>query len=547
MRRYGEYRGRIAYGVALLGVPALVAAAGLWSGGLRAATPSSDPATMWLAAANGRLVRANALVAEGPAQIVDSLSFPAADGMRLLPVPGGVVVSAADGTVTRLNARDRVAVTAPAGDGVVAADGERLYRVPANDLVVLDAGTLAPAATHRLGRVTGWATAPGALFVAADGDLTRVDATGATRVRGLGATAPLLAGTSDGVAGFNSDNGEIFLVRGTEPTVAATISSGPADAFAAAPDGRGFALLRGRELIVVSGGDQFRQVLTFDPGPPAVDGDLVHLPDPAAGTVHRFVIGGGLREEKPLEFGAPGRLDVDVHRSGSFLWLDDVGGRIAWAVHDGQARRIVKSAAPAATSNPPPSPSVTPLRSSPPPPSPTSTTTPPPAASEPARSPRPSTTGSRSTSRSPSPSPSRSPKPSPSPSGTEDPLEDCDGELTALFVDDQDSTGKRPRITVTICEEASGTDEYWIVSHSQDDWFAKTEIDGAGTYPVRLLNGSGEPGEPRDFAIVAGRTQGGRDWLRDNLTADKNGENGFPRHALHDGVEIISNTFSTTS
>jgi hypothetical protein len=550
MRRYMRYwrQGPVTYGSVLVGVPALLAAAALWSGGSPVAAPSSDPATMWLPAANGRLVRANALVAVESAQIVDCVPLPVASaGVRLVNVPGGVVAAAGDGALTRVDTTTRAVVTAPADSGTVVGDGERLYRVPPEGLVMLDAGSLEPTATHRLGRIAGWATAPGALYVAtADGAVSRVDGNGVDGVRSAGAAPPRLAGTADGVAGFDGDHGEIFRIRGGRQWTVAHTASGTADAFAATPDARRFALLRGRELTVITDGAETRLSLTFDPGPPVLDGDVVYLPDRAAGTVHLVRVDAGFHEQKALSFGAPGRLDLDVRRNHQFLWLDDVRGRFAWAVHDGHPQRIAKYAAPRAAV-PPPSPSAT-VRTPPP-------HTRPPRTTPPTRTTEPSATAT--TTRTPSPSksakprPSRSPsrpaKPSPSPSASKDPLKRCDGKPTLLSVADASHTGKHPRITVTICEKASGREQYWIVSHSAGAWFAKEEIDSERTYTVDLLNGSGETGEDRDFVIVAGRTGAGRDWLRRNRAADTADDAGFPRDGLPDGVETISDPVSTTS
>jgi hypothetical protein len=114
-------------------------------------------------------------------------------------------------------------------------------------------------------------------------------------------------------------------------------------------------------------------------------------------------------------------------------------------------------------------------------------------------------------------------------------------------VHDRNSTGPRPRIAVTICERASGDDEYWIVSLSGGQWFAKREVTRSRTYTVELLHGSGRPGQDRDFLIVAGRTSSGRSWLRDNLAADVAGDATFARNDLAGGIEIVSDQVSTTS
>jgi len=90
-------------------------------------------------------------------------------------------------------------------------------------------------------------------------------------------------------------------------------------------------------------------------------------------------------------------------------------------------------------------------------------------------------------------------------------------------------------------------DEYWIVSLSQGLYFAKTDVSGEGTYPVELLNGSGAPGQRRDFMIVAARTGSARDWLRDNRSADRAGDGTFIRHELPGGIKPVSALVPTTS
>ena len=104
-------------------------------------------------------------------------------------------------------------------------------------------------------------------------------------------------------------------------------------------------------------------------------------------------------------------------------------------------------------------------------------------------------------------------------------------------------------MNVRVCVAAPGNDEYWIVSVSGGNWFAKLEISGRvseGPYRVRLLNGSGEPGQDRDFVVVAGRTGFARDWLRQNLAADETGEQ-FDREDLPAGAETVSERVATTS
>lgn len=556
-RRHGRLwrRGQVASGAVLLGVPALILATALWNGDSRAASPSSDPATMWLAG-NGRLVQANALVGTPPAQIVDTVPIPGTPvGGHLLAGPGSVVMVGDDGALTRVDIRSRRAVTvsAPAG-GAVAGDGQRLYRVREDQVVVLDPQNLSETSSYRLDSVVSWATAPGALYVSSTGGgVKRVDGRGVSTVRDGEGRPPLLAGVSDGVAGYDQDRGEIFVIHGDRRTTAGQVSDVQAKKFTATPDGRSFALVTDKDLTVVANHRRFSRSLPSSAGDDVVlDGDVVYLPDRAGGQVRRFRVGEGLPEEDPLRFGTPGRLRVDTHRNRQFLWFDDVLGRFAWAIHDGRPRRIEKYAAVRArptappSTTPPPVPSTAPP-SSPPPPARTHQTVPP-TSPEPARSTR-SAQPSRSPVRSarPSASPSKSGKPSGSPTPSEDPLARCDGEQATLSVADRESTGDRPRIRVTVCAKPSDGDEYWIVSNSGGQWFAKREVHGTGSYTVSLLHGSGEPGQHRDFSVVAARTAGARDWLHRNLAADEGGDDTFARDDLHSGVEIISDSVSSTS
>jgi hypothetical protein len=100
---------------------------------------------------------------------------------------------------------------------------------------------------------------------------------------------------------------------------------------------------------------------------------------------------------------------------------------------------------------------------------------------------------------------------------------------------------------VNLCVPPGDGDEYWIVSLSQGLYFAKTIVLGEGNYEVRLLNGSGAPGQTRDFMIVAARTGSARDWLQDNLSADEARDGAFDRQSLPDGIETISARVPTTS
>ncbi|WP_433364715.1 hypothetical protein ACQPZX_34465 [Actinoplanes sp. CA-142083] len=539
-------RGRIAYAGVLLGVPVLLATAVFAGGRTPAVAPSPESATMWLASADGRLVRANALVDTPSAQIVAQLSFPAArSGVRLVSAANHLVAATADGSLTPVDTRTLRAGTASAAlGGTVTVGGAQLFRVRDQAVDLIDAATLRPTATRPVASIVSWAAAPGALYAAtAGGAVTRVDADDSEQVRQPGGDAPLLTGIADGVAGY--DGHSIFVVRGTAAKTVVHDVPGTARGFGASPDGHSFALVSGQELVVVAFGKQFRRALPFAAGSPVIEGGVVHLPDPRAGVVRRFRVGEGLAEESALEFGHP-NLTLDVHRNRQFLWFDDIRGPAAWAVHDGQTHKIVKYAAPQprrTTAAPSPSP----ISSSPSPsPWPSISRSP---TSSPSVSPSPSASPSRSPSRSRSPSPSRSPSRSPSgsPSPSEDPLERCGGQPTALRVRQQNSTGENPRIDVDICERATGGDEYWIVSHSSGQWFAKTEIHGEGRYTVHLLHGSGTAGQQRDFVIVAGRTSSGRTWLRENLAADLADDASFPRDDLAAGVETVSEAVASTS
>jgi hypothetical protein len=116
-----------------------------------------------------------------------------------------------------------------------------------------------------------------------------------------------------------------------------------------------------------------------------------------------------------------------------------------------------------------------------------------------------------------------------------------------LSVFDKDSTGPDPRVDVHVCVPASDGDEYWIVTHADVGWFAKTQISGTGSYTVRLLHGSGAEGQHRDFVLVAARTSDARDWLRANKAADAADDDSFSRDDLPNGVEWISDRVSSTS
>ena len=100
---------------------------------------------------------------------------------------------------------------------------------------------------------------------------------------------------------------------------------------------------------------------------------------------------------------------------------------------------------------------------------------------------------------------------------------------------------------VTLCVPPGEGDEYWIVSQSQGLYFAKIIVPDDGNYEVKLLNGSGFPGQTRDFMIVAARTGSARDWLRDNRSADEAGDGTFSRHELPDGITTVSARVPTTS
>jgi hypothetical protein len=491
----------------LLGVPVLLAATVWFGGRAPAVTPSADPATMWLAAPTGRLVRANGLVGSSPAQIVESVDFAAARaGVRLLPTAHALVVVAADGALISVDPRTRrVTATAPAAGPRVETDGAQIFRVRGDDVTVLDPATLRPLAVHRLGGVTARAAVPGALFVTtASGDIRRV-------------TYP-----SDDVA-----------------TVANLGPVRPA-AFAAAPDGRSFALLDGRQLRVITDGREARQDLAFAPGETLVlDGGVAYVGDPAAGSIHRFRAGAALAEEPALAVGRSMRLDV--HRNRQFVWFDDVRGPVAWAVHEGQPRKIdkfrVRRPAPAPSTSPPPA--------SPPPTSPPPTSPPPPPSKERFR---PTPPLKKPQTKKPltkkDPPPARKPEPSPSPTG--DPLARCGGRPTAVRVSNPANPGTHPKVTVTVCEKATGGAQYWIMSRTEGLWYAKLRIATSGTYTVELLHGAGADGEQRDFLIVAGRTADARTWLTANHLADVK-DREFTRDSLPDGIDEVSDRVPTES
>lgn len=100
---------------------------------------------------------------------------------------------------------------------------------------------------------------------------------------------------------------------------------------------------------------------------------------------------------------------------------------------------------------------------------------------------------------------------------------------------------------MSICEEAPGRDQYWIVSHNSDgNWFAKERVDGERRYTVELRNGSGTRGEQRSFLIVAARSATARRSLRDNLQADID-QTPFDRTRLPEGTDFVSDAVPTTS
>jgi hypothetical protein len=500
---------------------ALLLVATVWFGGRApAATPSAEPATMWLAASTGRLVRANGLVESSPAQIVESLDFAAARaGVRLLPTAHALVVVAADGALTSVDIRTRrVTATASAAGAAVETDGERIFRVRGDDVTVLDPGSLRELTTQHLAAVAGRSAVPGALFVATtSGAVLRVTypSEEATTVAQLGPIA---------ITAFAAaPDGKSFA------------------AFAAAPDGTSFAVLDGRELRVQTGGRVLRQELAFAPGQTlALDQEAAYVDDPRAGVVHRFRVAAGLTEESALVFNPSMRLDV--HRNRQFVWFDDVRGPVSWAVHEGRPRKIskfrVRPPAPAPTTPPTTPPPTTPPPSGPPSPPPTTPPTTPTKTPTPKKKQHPKPAPKK-------PTPKKSKSPSPSPTG--DPLERCGGRPTALKVHKPQATGSHPKITVTVCERAAPGSQYWIMSLSEGQWFAKRKFTVGDTYVVELLNGSGAPGEHRDFVIVAARTGSARDWLNRNHRADLRDDPEFSRDDLPDDIDEVSEPVPTTS
>ena len=548
--------GHVTYGGVLLGVPALLAAAVLWSGSSSRPAQAFDPATMWLVSSGGHLVRANGLVDSAATQIIDRLRVDDHRDARLMNPAGTLVVTSAGGGLTAIDGRThRRLGSAAAGAVSTVTDGTRLYRIGADTVDLLAPAGLAVLGTHRTGGpVSRWATSSQALYVTArDGSMTRIDGTGSSPVEGEAGPAPLLAGVADGVAAYDAGRGTISLVDGTSAEIVRRTPAIGATVFGAAPHGRSFAVVGGRELLVSTPDGEFRQRLTFDPGAtdaPVLAGDRVYLTDPAAGRVHGFRLTDGLPEVVTLDFRAAGTMVIDVHRNREFVWFDDVRGRVAYAVRGGTAREVIKYAARPARTVPP-----TPRRSPASSPPPTQQTRPPsrPPRPAPSRTVRPSPSPSPDKSRKPSKSPASSKPPSRTPSRSASPSVDprarCDGNETRLTVENRTQTGDRPRMNVRVCVAAPGNDEYWIVSVSGGNWFAKLEISGRvseGPYRVRLLNGSGEPGQDRDFVVVAGRTGFARNWLRQNLAADETGEQ-FDREDLPAGAETVSERVATTS
>ncbi|WP_433830809.1 hypothetical protein ACQP2E_11835 [Actinoplanes sp. CA-015351] len=581
MNNYSKYLrgGHVTTIGVLVSVPLLLAAAVLWSGKPPPALPVYEAATMWLVSPAGQLVHANGLVAAPGAQIIDAVEFPAArSGAQVMRAAGALVAASSGSQVSLIDTRTHQTVgSRRIAASELASDGSRIYRIGDNDVTVLDSERLAPAAVHRIA-ARKWSTSEDALYLLRyDGGVVRINEDGAefAGTTDGGATA-LLDRLPDGVAAYDPGSGIVSLIRGISSAGAIHALAG-GSAFGASPDGRSVAVVTGRTLHVTTPHGDFESQLGFAPGtdPPVILGRSVYLADPDAGRIQVFRTLPGLPRGVQLDFGSSGRIRLVTHRGRDSIWFDDVSGRVAFAIHGGQARKIEKYAArpdrptpprtstttrPTATARPGTEPPVESPRgtsrasrpttlpaSNPPPstssrPSPAVSRTPSPANSR-SVSPSPSST----TSRAPSPSASRTPSRSPSPLPSTDPREDCGGRETALEVRDASSTGPRPRIEVTVCEPASGGDEYWIVSRNDEGlWFAKQLIDERRIYRIQLRHGSGEPGQTREFLIVAGRSSGARSWLQRNLEADI-GDQPFDRADLPGGTDIVSAGVSSTS
>jgi hypothetical protein len=516
--RHFQYlnRASVRYGALVIAVPVALVVTALFGVPVSRPTPAAEGATMWLASANGTLVRANALVDRPAAQIVESMPYDAArDGVRLLPVAGGLVAVAPDRRLSRVNTRTREIVkrgTAPSA--TVLTDGVWLYSVGDGTVTVLDPDSLAPVGTHPVRGITGWTAGPDGLYVSTSaGAVMRVKESGPTRMRDAGGSPVLLPRTDT-----------------------------PPLAFDITPDGRSLAVVTATELLVNSPTGNHRRRLTGAPDAVIVTNEHVYTTDPAAGVVHRFRTATGLPEQSPaLDFGGPGQAILDIHRTDSFVWFDDVHGPSAFAVHRGTAREILKyprgPAPPPETLSPTPPPTI------------------PPSPSTPTASP----TTTRPPSPQPTPSKPSSPGPPSGPPGTPsthtspptDPRLPCDGDETLLTVHNPQSTGPNPRIHVRVCVAAPGNTEYWILAISADGrWYAKRRINGTvseNTYTVDLLHGSGAPGNHRQFLIVAGRTGSARQWLHANRAADLAGDGDFPRDAPPAGIDEVSDRTATTS
>ncbi|AEV83583.1 Polycystic kidney disease protein 1-like 3 [Actinoplanes sp. SE50] len=540
-------RAQVTPAALIAALPVVLGAAVFVHGPAARPVPVTESATMWLASARGALVRANGLVSRPAEQIIDTVPYaPAAHGVHLsAEVPGAVFATTA-GQVSRVDVRagraERVA-----GDPVIAA-GPDVYQVGADTVTRLDPATLRPTGSWTLGRTVAVAAGPDAAYVATSAGLSRVDATGVSPVADEHAGGPVLMdGVADGVAVYHPERGGITVVRGRSAATAGTLTPGPATTFAAAPDGRAFAVVAGREVRVWAAGRPWSAPLAFTPGTGALADGRLYLADPAAGRVHVLGLSAGLPEQDVLDFHAPGRMELDVHRRDGFLWLDDVRGPEAYVIREGHARQIVKYVTPSA----PPTSRSAAATTAPPP-----TTTPPtkpPRSPDPPRPSRSRHDPKPSASTHPSRRPATPSRPSTSPAThpstqTPDPRAKCGGHDASITVDDADRTGPDPRVTVRVCVKAGG-DQYWIVTRSEGKWYAKRPVSGAvgrQSYVVHLLHGSGTPGQHRQFSVVAARSPEARQALAANRDADIQNAD-YPRDELPSGVDKISAPCESTS
>lgn len=539
-----------AYAVCLvLAVPALAGTAVLWGGSPTRSAVAFDAATAWLSSPEGFVVKANGLVHGSSGQIIESVPVPlTSSGARLLPLPNKLVAAQVDGgRSTTVDTVDHtVGTIAETGTNTLVSDGTRLYRISSDTVEVVDPDGLSPGTSYPTGRIAHWAATTGALYIGDDtGSLQRIDQDGMSTVD---ADAPghaiSLTAIDGGAAAWDAASGTVTVIEGTRTRK--TIhrnelrSTDAAATFGADPDGSTFAVRDANTVTVLRGNDIYNRDLPAASAAdlaPVLAEDRLYLPEPAHRTVLVLTVTPGLPNAASLEFtarGSTGDAYFDTHRTGSFLWFDDVRGPVAYAIHQSQATKIVKYAIRA---RPPTTPPPT-TRKTPTSPHVTHTTRPPttaPHPTPPARHRTPSKPSTHPTTKSPTPRhSSRSPSPSPS-------ADDCHGEDTTLSVRNQNHTGPHPSIYVEVCVKAPAGTEYWIVSHTDGpQWFAKTPISGrqSARYSLELLNDAGTGGS-RDFVVVAARSPSAQQWLSRNRAADESGAD-FDRTDLAPGIREIS-------